>query len=89
MHPPVIGMIVPPAVAIILDEEEESFWIRRTDDGPGSSVRQWDVFTVGGVWSSTVTTPAPFEIRAVRGDRVLGVWTDPLGVTSIRVYIVE
>lgn len=82
-------MIVPPAVRMVLDEEGESLWIRRTDDGPRSRLRQWDVFTVDGVWRATVTTPAPFEIRAVRGDRVLGVWTDPLGVTSIRVYGVE
>lgn len=82
-------MIVPPAVALILNESNGDLWVRRTDDGPQAPVRQWDIFTGEGVWSATVETPQQLEISAVRGDQVLGVWTDGVGVTSARVYEVQ
>jgi hypothetical protein len=76
---------VPPAVSMFFSQDGE-LWVRRPDDGPLAEDRVWDVFDEAGVWRATLRTPAEFVIQAVRGDQVLGIWTNEMGVSSARVY---
>jgi hypothetical protein len=48
--------------------------------------REWKVFDSSGIWLTSVTTPEGFELEDVRGDELLGVYRNELGVESIRIY---
>lgn len=79
-------LVVPPALAIVVDAGTGEIWIRRTDDGPRATERRWDVFSAEGHWLATLDVPPNLSISEVRRDRVLGVETDELGVTSVHVF---
>lgn len=51
--------------------------------------RRWLVFGPDGALGATVETPLGFEPRAVRGDRVWGVYRDEAHVESVRAYAVS
>jgi hypothetical protein len=46
----------------------------------------WDVFDGERRWRGQVRTPAGFMLDQVRGDIVVGVWRDSLGVEHVRLY---
>ncbi len=48
--------------------------------------RHWLVFSPDGTVTATIDTPAGFAPKVVRGARVLGVFTDSIGVESVRAY---
>ena len=51
--------------------------------------RQWLVFGPEGELRATLRTPTGFRPHLVRGDTLLGVYTDELGVESVRAYRME
>jgi hypothetical protein len=53
---------------------------------PGDSGRAWHVFDPDGPYLGQVQVPAKLRLTDIRGDAVLGVWTDDLGVASVRAY---
>lgn len=69
--------------------------LRRADHGPEmlqpqlrTPSRRWLVFTSDGVLEARVQTPEGFEPYSVDGDHVWGVYSDSLGVESIRAYAI-
>lgn len=69
--------------------------LRRADHGPEMlqpqlriPSRRWLVFTSDGVLEARVQTPEGFEPYSVDGDHVWGVFSDSLGVESIRAYAI-
>jgi hypothetical protein len=48
--------------------------------------RQWLVLGPGGSLIARVQTPAGFRPQAIAGDELMGVFTDELGVESVRVH---
>ena len=46
----------------------------------------WDVFDGARRWLGQVRTPAGLMVDEVKGDSLLGVWRDTLGVEYVRIY---
>jgi hypothetical protein len=55
---------------------------------PDAPELEWRVFD-SGRWTARLTVPAAFQLMAISGDRLLGVWRDELGVESVRLYRIE
>jgi hypothetical protein len=60
-------------------------WVHRYA-APGDTVHTWEVFRRGEEFAGVLQVPRRFAIRDVSGDRVAGVWTDDMGVETVRVY---
>ncbi len=65
---------------------EETLWLEQHTAGQLDGPSTWAVFGHDGEYHGTAALPAGFRLLAVRGDRVLGVWTDDLGVEYVRVH---
>jgi hypothetical protein len=48
--------------------------------------RRWSVFSDQGQWLGDVEPPANVDLHDAAGDRILGVWTDEVGVQYVDVY---
>jgi len=46
----------------------------------------WDVFNNGRRWLGQVRTPAGLMVHEVKGDTLVGVWRDTLGVEHVRLH---
>jgi len=74
-----------PALQRLLIDEEENLWVQEYERPREESVT-WSVFDPGGEWITDVQTPRDLRLLKVGGDYVLGLFTDGLGVESVRVY---
>ena len=84
------NMVFPDAFPAFTDletDDENRLWGRRYSVVPESEVR-WEVFEQGK-WLATLRLDPSFTLMDVRGERVIGVWRDELGVEYIRIYRVE
>jgi hypothetical protein len=68
----------------LLAAAPDELWVQRSLL-PGDGERVWRIHR-GGRLAAVLETPANFVIRAVADDQVAGVWTDALGVETVRVY---
>lgn len=48
--------------------------------------RHWLIFGPDGAVTAKLETPAGFEVKSIRGPDVIGVYTDQVGVESVRIY---
>ncbi len=83
---------VAPALEDIIGSAEGEVWVGEYPGPemviPGARMpeRQWLVFAPEGELRATLRTPTGFRLHFVRGDMLLGVHTDELGVESVRAY---
>jgi hypothetical protein len=76
-----------PAFADLLADDQGRAWAQLYPL-PDATDREWQVFE-DGRWIARLTVPPGFQLMAVSGDRLIGVWRDELGVESVRLYHVE
>ncbi|MFQ5679843.1 MAG: hypothetical protein ACE5HP_10350 [Gemmatimonadota bacterium] len=69
----------------LLVDAEGDLWVEEFA-APTDPERAWSVFDPGGRFLGRVAVPEPLRICDVGRDYVLGVWTDALGVESVREY---
>lgn len=69
-----------------LVDDVGNVWVLETLVGAASR-RRATVLSRDGDLLGRAELPAPFRPRHVRGNRVAGVWRDPLGVEHVRVYV--
>lgn len=69
----------------ILVNSDGSVWLEHYAL-PEATSRRWTVFGPDGEYLSEVHVPQNFRIMDIRGDRVLGVWTNEFDVPALRVY---
>lgn len=65
---------------------DESIWLAEHRAGRAEGRTRWAVFGHDGDHHGTALLPAGFRLLDVRGDRVLGTWTDELGVEYVRIH---
>ncbi len=56
-------------------------------DTPGPET--WSVFSTEGRLLGTLETPEHLQVRQIGVDFILGIWTDELDVSYVRVYTLE
>ncbi len=76
-----------PVVEEAIVERDGTIWLRIwrppwSNDGASG----WRVFDPSGAYLGDVKVPAGFRIFSVEGDRLLGVYSDDLGVERVRMY---
>lgn len=77
-----------PAYSHVLVADDGKAWARvYSPDVFGAA--SWDVFDGQRHWLGKVRTPAGLSVYQVKGDALLGVWRDTLGVEYVRVYRVQ
>jgi hypothetical protein len=74
-----------PMLDRVFVDAEENVWIRRFRIRSSDS-QVWHVFDFGGTLTGTIHVPPGLDVRTVHRDRLLGRWTDDMGVQSIRAY---
>lgn len=57
--------------------------------GMPPTARHWLIFKPDGTVIATIDTPAGFEPKVIEGSRVYGVFTDDVGVESVRAYTIR
>jgi len=65
---------------------DETLWLEEHTAGQTEGPSRWAVFGHDGEYRGTAALPAGFRLLGVSRDRVLGVWTDDLGVEYVRVH---
>lgn len=76
-----------PAYGGLLVDDAGHLWLRTGPVTPPAPPEgPWAVLSPEGRWLGTVETPPRFDLRAVRGDRLMGVWRDAADVEHVRVY---
>ena len=82
--------VVPAFDRILVSNDGRSVWLREyalpADEAAPST---WSVYGLDGSVQAIIPIPAGFRPTQVRGDRIAGVLTDPLGVEYAAVYAVE
>lgn len=84
-----------PPYEVLIGSSDGHVWVGRyVISGPSvpgirPPARRWLVFDADGVLVATTATPEGFAPHAVQGGEVFGVFTDELGVESVRVYGVD
>ena len=78
-----------PALTGLVVDDEQRIWVGTRSPESMRDEREWIVFTQEGGRVGSVLLPAPFELHAVRGDRLFGVVTDEFDVPRIQVYRLE
>lgn len=73
-----------PAFATLLGDDQGRVW-GQVYPLPHAEERRWLVFEDGRAVGE-LRVPKPFNVLDVRGDRVVGVWMDDMGVEFVRVY---
>lgn len=77
-----------PAIDQMIAAPGEELWVRQYVL-PGDREHQWYVLR-DSEWVASLRVPAQLRrITQVQRDRVLGIWTDELGVQTVRVYALE
>lgn len=74
-----------PAFGRILVDRTGALWVSAPLDPPAPPT-SWTVFSPGGAWLGTVTTPEGLEVSDIGSDYVLGVWREPHGQERVRMY---
>lgn len=77
-----------PALTGLVVDDRQRIWIGTRSESMRDE-REWIAFTQEGGQVGSVLLPAPFELHAVRGDRLFGVVTDEFDVPQIQVYRLE
>lgn len=80
-----------PPYGTVLADSEGRVWV---GDYPGQESvvglarpsRHWLVFGPDGAIAAQVETPGGFDVKSVRGSDIIGVYSDQMGVESIRIY---
>ena len=73
-----------PAFATLLSDDRGRVWAQ-VYPLPHAEERRWLTFE-GGRAVGEVRVPGPLKVLDVHGDRVVGVWTDDMGIEYVRVY---
>ena len=76
-----------PAYSSLLVDSSDQIWAG-VFHAPGDEYAEWHVFREGR-WEISVLLPPRFQIMDVRGDRLIGVDEDELGVEGLVVYDLE
>lgn len=76
-----------PAYSSLLVDSSDQIWAG-VFHAPGDEHAEWHVFREGR-WEISVLLPPRFQVMDVRGDRLIGVDEDELGVESLAVYDLE
>lgn len=74
-----------PQVSALIVDDRQRLWVRDFPAHPDSAA-QWSVFDPDGTIDWRIRIPAAFELHAVAGDRLFGVWRDSSDVEHVRVY---
>jgi hypothetical protein len=79
---------VPPYSQLLVDSEDH-LWVRdyKMSDTPGPEI--WSVFSAEGRLLGTLETPERLHVHQIGADFILGIWTDELDVSYVRVYTLE
>lgn len=70
-------------------DDRGHLWVSEYAVLGGRAPTRWFVFDEEGRYLGPITMPAGFDLHEVRGDRVLGRWTDEVGVEYVSVYRIE
>lgn len=76
-----------PAFSDLLTDDAGRIWAQ-VYRLPESEDVEWHVFE-DGRWAARLAVDPAFRVEAVSADRAIGVWTDELGVESVRMYLIE
>lgn len=73
-----------PAFSDLLVDDQGRIWAQEYHR-PHDSDINWDVIR-DGRWIASVKVDTAFQLMLIRGDRLLGVWRNELGVETVRAY---
>lgn len=73
-----------PAFADLRVDDQDRLWAR-VYARPDAAHAEWVIFERGR-WVARLTVDAAFQLLAIEGDRVIGVWRDDLDVEIVRMY---
>ena len=79
---------VPPYSQLVVDSEDH-LWVRDYKMGGTPGPQTWSVFAPEGQLLGTLETPERLQVRQIEADFILGIWTDELDVSYIRMYALE
>jgi hypothetical protein len=65
---------------------DEALWLEEHQTGLPEGQKRWAIFGHDGEYRGTAVLPSSFRLQDVRGDHLLGSWTDELGVEYARIY---
>lgn len=78
-----------PAYSTLMVDDRDRLWVQ-TYRRPGSpALNRWLVFDENGIPRASLTVPVDLRLLDIRGDRVLAVFTDDLGVEYLRLFRLE
>ena len=77
-----------PAYTSLVIDHAGRVWAARSSPQPDEPT-PWDVYSPDGVLLGDIRTPTALRVTQVDARGVTGVWTDELGVQSVRVYEYE
>jgi hypothetical protein len=79
-----------PMVDQIVVDDGRRIWIRRyVSEYSDQDNQTWLVFDTSDAPAGSLTLPRNLTVKAVYGDRIVGVWRDELGVQTVRVYGID
>ncbi len=79
---------VPPYSQLLVDSEDH-LWVRDYKIRGTSGPETWSVFAPEGQLLGTLQTPERLQVRQIGADFILGIWTDELDVSYVRMYALE
>jgi hypothetical protein len=75
-----------PLFGLIHGDDAGAVWMAHFVPSSSPRATGYDVVSATGAWMGTVEFPMPFLVMDVRGDLVVGAFTDDLDVQAIAVY---
>lgn len=79
---------VPASSSTVLVDELGYTWVGRYHF-PGTKPSMWEVFDPDGVWLGAVGTPDQLEVKQIRNDEIIGIWTGNHDVQYLRSYALD
>lgn len=61
-------------------------WLRSVRQPRGDDSQTWTILNPGGTPVAKIDLPKQLQLEEIHEDRILGVWTDSLGVETVRAY---
>ena len=75
-----------PAFDRLVVSRARDIWVRRFVLDPESEPFIWDILSADGVYLGEINSPPGFEIMAIEGNRVAGIYRDEDGVEYVHVH---
>ncbi|MGW8267482.1 MAG: hypothetical protein ACWGSQ_14035 [Longimicrobiales bacterium] len=78
-----------PAYSTIRVDDRNRIWVEMYRRPGSPDVNRWLVFDENGILQASLPVPTDLRLLDIRGERVLAVFTDDLGIEYIRIFRIE